>query len=109
MRVGIEIMRSHFDHVIVDLRHDLDAGTVAAAFSIFPIFVFYVVGIVSAGFHLGNGIFTFLITWGLAVGQRAQRIAQIISTATAIIVSAAGIAIAAYFVSLAGGFVWWFA
>ena len=30
VRVGIEIMRSHFDHVIVDLRHDLDGGTVAA-------------------------------------------------------------------------------
>lgn len=30
VRVGLEIMRSHFDHVILDLRHDLDAGTVAA-------------------------------------------------------------------------------
>jgi succinate dehydrogenase / fumarate reductase cytochrome b subunit len=86
-----------------------DSGTVAAAFAIFPVFVFYIVGIVSAGFHLGNGIFTFLITWGIAVGQRAQRIAQIISTATAIIVSAVGIALALYFVNLAGGFVWWFA
>jgi succinate dehydrogenase / fumarate reductase cytochrome b subunit len=86
-----------------------DSGTVAAAFAIFPVFVFYVVGIVSAGFHLGNGIFTFLITWGIAVGQRAQRIAQIISTATAILVSAVGIALALYFVNLAGGFVWWFA
>jgi succinate dehydrogenase cytochrome b subunit len=86
-----------------------DAGTVAAAFSIFPVFVFYVIGIASAGFHLGNGLFTFLITWGIAVGQRAQRIAQIIGAATAIIVSLIGIAIAVYFVSLAGGFVWWFA
>jgi pilus assembly protein CpaE len=30
VRVGVEIMRSHFDHVLLDLRHDLDAGTVAA-------------------------------------------------------------------------------
>lgn len=30
VRVGIEIMRSHFDHVVLDLRHDLDPGTVAA-------------------------------------------------------------------------------
>jgi succinate dehydrogenase / fumarate reductase cytochrome b subunit len=86
-----------------------DAGTVAAALSIFPVFVFYIVGILSAGFHLGNGLFTFLITWGITVGQRAQRISQIISTAVAIIVSVIGIAIAAYFVSLSGGFVWWFA
>ena len=85
-----------------------EAGTVAAAFSIFPVFVFYVVGIASAGFHLGNGLFTFLITWGITVGQRAQRISQIISAALAIIVTLVGLGIAVYFVSLAGGFVWWF-
>ena len=85
-----------------------DAATVAAAFAVVPVFVFYVVGIVSAGFHLGNGLFTFLITWGITVGQRAQRIAQVISAALAIIVSVVGVAMALIFVNAAGGFVWWF-
>jgi pilus assembly protein CpaE len=30
VRIGLEIMRSYFDHLILDLRHDLDPGTVTA-------------------------------------------------------------------------------
>lgn len=30
VRIGLEIMRSYFDHIILDLRHDLDPGTVTA-------------------------------------------------------------------------------
>jgi pilus assembly protein CpaE len=30
VRIGLELMRSYFDHVVLDLRHDLDNGTVAA-------------------------------------------------------------------------------
>jgi succinate dehydrogenase / fumarate reductase, cytochrome b subunit len=70
--------------------------------------VFYVVGIVSAGFHLGNGLWTFLITWGITVGQRAQRISQVITTALSIVVTLFGLGIAVAFVMAAGGFQWWF-
>jgi succinate dehydrogenase / fumarate reductase cytochrome b subunit len=81
---------------------------VAAQLSIFPVFVFYVIGVMSAGFHLGNGLWTFLITWGITIGQRSQRISQIITTAVAILVSLVGLAIAIAFVVQAGGFQWWF-
>lgn len=30
VQAGIELLRGHFDHVVVDLRHDLDPGTIAA-------------------------------------------------------------------------------
>jgi pilus assembly protein CpaE len=30
VQAGIELLRGHFDHVVLDLRHDLDPGTVAA-------------------------------------------------------------------------------
>ncbi|HET9491394.1 MAG TPA: AAA family ATPase [Methylomirabilota bacterium] len=30
VRAMIEILRCHFDHVVLDLRHDFDAGTIAA-------------------------------------------------------------------------------
>ena len=30
VRIGLELMRSYFDHVVLDLRHDLDPGTVTA-------------------------------------------------------------------------------
>jgi len=35
--------------------------------------VFYVVGLVAVSFHLGNGLRTFLLTWGVAVGDRSRR------------------------------------
>ena len=54
-----------------------DTATVAATISVLPVFIFYMIGVMSAGFHLGNGLWTFCITWGLTVGKRSQRISQI--------------------------------
>lgn len=34
---------------------------------------FYVVGLTAVAFHLGNGLRTFLLTWGGVVGNRARR------------------------------------
>jgi pilus assembly protein CpaE len=30
VHAGLDVLRTHFDHVVLDLRHDLDPGTVAA-------------------------------------------------------------------------------
>jgi len=30
VQAGIDLLRTHFDHVVLDLRHDLDPGTIAA-------------------------------------------------------------------------------
>lgn len=34
---------------------------------------FYVIGLAAAVYHFANGIFTFCITWGITVGERAQK------------------------------------
>lgn len=83
-----------------------NTGTVAASISYLPVFIFYVLGVVATGFHLGNGIWTFLITWGITIGQRSQRISQVITTGISLVVSAVGIAIAVAFVVQAGGLTW---
>ena len=36
-------------------------------------FSFYVLGVVAAAYHFGNGLFTFAISWGITIGKRAQR------------------------------------
>jgi succinate dehydrogenase / fumarate reductase cytochrome b subunit len=82
------------------------APIVAATLAQVHIFAFYVVGILASAFHLGNGIWTFLITWGITIGKRAQRISQVVTTALSIIVSLVGIAIALAFVQANGGFTW---
>ncbi|MCB9857550.1 MAG: succinate dehydrogenase cytochrome b558 subunit [Phycisphaerales bacterium] len=33
----------------------------------------YVIGLAAAVYHFANGIFTFCITWGITVGERAQK------------------------------------
>lgn len=38
------------------------------------VFVLYAIGLVAAIYHFTNGLFTFCITWGIAVGPRAQSV-----------------------------------
>ncbi len=49
-------------------------GVVAGEFSILPIFIIYVVGITSTVWHLANGIWLFMVDWGITIGERAQRL-----------------------------------
>jgi succinate dehydrogenase / fumarate reductase cytochrome b subunit len=47
---------------------------VAKEFRIVPIFIVYMIGIISTVWHLANGIWLFLVDWGIAIGERAQRL-----------------------------------
>ncbi len=38
------------------------------------IFTFYIVGLAAAMFHFANGIWGFLISWGITVGPKAQKV-----------------------------------
>jgi succinate dehydrogenase / fumarate reductase cytochrome b subunit len=47
---------------------------VSREFHMIPIFLIYVVGITATVWHLANGIWLFLVDWGIAIGERAQRL-----------------------------------
>jgi len=55
------------------------------------IYAFYVLGILSATFHLANGIWSFSIVWGLTVGPRAQRRMMLVSAVVFVVLSFIGI------------------
>jgi succinate dehydrogenase cytochrome b subunit len=55
---------------------------------------FYVVGVLSASFHLGNGLWNFSCKWGLTVTARSQRAAGLFGAAVAIVFAVVGVAIA---------------
>jgi succinate dehydrogenase / fumarate reductase cytochrome b subunit len=55
------------------------------------VYAFYVLGILSATFHLANGIWSFSIVWGLTVGPRAQRRMMWVSAAVFLVLSFIGI------------------
>ncbi|HYF93194.1 MAG TPA: succinate dehydrogenase cytochrome b558 subunit [Symbiobacteriaceae bacterium] len=61
------------------------------------IFTVYIIGIVAAAYHLCNGLYTFLITWGVTIGPKSQRVSNIITNAAFVAVSALGIAAAVAF------------
>ena len=48
---------------------------VSREFRMVPIFIIYVIGITATVWHLANGIWLFLVDWGITIGERAQRIA----------------------------------
>lgn len=49
--------------------------------------VLYVIGVLSAVFHFSNGFWAFLISWGITVGPRAQRISSVICMGLFVIIS----------------------
>ncbi|MCJ8013928.1 succinate dehydrogenase cytochrome b558 subunit [Paenibacillus sp. KQZ6P-2] len=42
------------------------------------LFTLYLIGVVSASFHFANGLWSFLVSWGITVGPRAQRVSSYI-------------------------------
>ncbi|MBT2291955.1 succinate dehydrogenase cytochrome b558 subunit [Paenibacillus albidus] len=48
---------------------------------------FYVIGIVAASFHFANGLWSFLISWGITVGPRSQRVSSVICLGLFVVVT----------------------
>ena len=47
---------------------------VAREFRMVPIFIVYMIGITATVWHLANGIWLFLVDWGITIGEKAQRV-----------------------------------
>ena len=47
---------------------------VSGEFHMIPIFIVYMVGIISTVWHFANGIWLFMVDWGITIGERAQRL-----------------------------------
>jgi len=60
-------------------------------------FAFYIVGVMAASFHLGNGLWNFACKWGIAISARAQRAAAWFGGAVAVVMTFVGIMIAVGF------------
>ncbi len=43
-------------------------------FQMLPILIVYIVGIAATVWHFANGIWLFLVDWGIVIGERAQRL-----------------------------------
>jgi succinate dehydrogenase / fumarate reductase cytochrome b subunit len=50
-------------------------------------FAFYLIGILSAIFHFANGLWSFLVSWGITVSPRSQRITTYVTIGVFVILS----------------------
>lgn len=66
-------------------------------------FWFLLIGVVAATFHFANGLWSFMVHWGITVGPRAQRVSAIAMLALFVILAAVGVDSLFTFVNTAVG------
>jgi succinate dehydrogenase / fumarate reductase cytochrome b subunit len=54
------------------------------------VFAFYLVGLAAVMFHFANGIWGFLISWGITVGPKARAVSGFLCTAIGIVLFVTG-------------------
>jgi succinate dehydrogenase / fumarate reductase cytochrome b subunit len=48
-------------------------------------FILYLIGVIATAFHFTNGIWAFLVSWGITIGPKAQRISTYVTMALFVI------------------------
>jgi succinate dehydrogenase / fumarate reductase cytochrome b subunit len=71
---------------------------VAREFHIVPIFIIYLIGIAATVWHLANGVWLFLVDWGITIGERAQRLTGYACIAGGVLLLLVGINAAVAFI-----------
>ncbi|MFZ5817090.1 MAG: succinate dehydrogenase cytochrome b558 subunit [Bacillota bacterium] len=69
-----------------------DYNVVAEALSNNVVAAVYAIGIIASSYHLANGIYTFLITWGITIGAKSQRVSNLLTNLAFVGISAMGLA-----------------
>ncbi|HEY4552064.1 MAG TPA: succinate dehydrogenase cytochrome b558 subunit [Bacillaceae bacterium] len=60
--------------------------------------IIYIVGVLSATFHLANGLWNFLVRWGITQSPRSQRISTYVMAIFFVVISVIGVRAALAFV-----------
>ena len=75
---------------------------VAKEFRMIPIFIIYMIGISATVWHLANGIWLFMVDWGITIGERAQRLTGYACIAFGVVLLLVGINAAIAFIRPGG-------
>ncbi|MBI3018998.1 MAG: succinate dehydrogenase, partial [Deltaproteobacteria bacterium] len=74
--IGVHVWSFRIQTVLTGTPVDFEL--VANAMVDLKVFLFYVLGILATVFHFSNGIWGFLIHWGVTVGPKSQRMAGVV-------------------------------
>ncbi len=93
------------------VAHHVDEAfnIVQREFRMIPIFIIYMVGITATVWHLANGLWLFLVDWGITIGERAQRLTGYACIAFGVVLLLVGINAAVAFIrpgGLLGGIIY---
>jgi succinate dehydrogenase / fumarate reductase, cytochrome b subunit len=75
---------------------------VSREFRMVPIFIVYMIGITSTVWHLANGVWLFLVDWGITIGERSQKIAGYACLGFGVVLLVVGINAAVAFIRPGG-------
>jgi len=92
----------HLNNLSVANHPDQAFEIVSREFRMLPIFIVYVIGIASTVWHLANGIWLFMVDWGITIGERAQRLTGYACIAIGLLLLAVGINAAIAFIRPGG-------
>ncbi|AMQ05886.1 succinate dehydrogenase cytochrome b558 subunit [Sporosarcina sp. FSL K6-1540] len=70
-----------------EVDYDMMADILSSPFML----AFYIAGVLAATFHLANGVWSFLVSWGITQSPRSQTIVTYISMAIFLVLSVIGI------------------
>jgi succinate dehydrogenase / fumarate reductase cytochrome b subunit len=88
------------------VAHNADRAydIVSGEFQVTWIFAVYVVGILATIWHFANGIWLFLVDWGIVIGERAQRLTGYACIAFGVVLLALWANVTAAFITRGGLF-----
>ena len=75
---------------------------VSREFRMWWIFIIYMIGILATVWHFANGIWLFLVDWGITIGERAQRLTGYACIAFGIVLLLVGVNAAVAFIRPGG-------
>lgn len=77
--IGYHVWKFRIETALTGIPVNFDL--VAGAFQNPLVFYFYFLGMVSIVYHFTNGVWSFLVHWGITVGPRAQQISTYVCAA----------------------------
>jgi succinate dehydrogenase / fumarate reductase cytochrome b subunit len=72
--VAWHFFETRFQVSLGNVKHEELGATMHGIATTPWMFALYAVGIVAATFHFSNGMWSFLVSWGITIGPRAQRV-----------------------------------
>lgn len=85
--VAWHVFQTRIQVALGHIHHD-ELGQQMHEIAISPLyFAIYIIGIVATTFHFSNGLWSFMVSWGITVGPRAQRVSTYICMGIFVIMS----------------------